>query len=71
MDWQPIETAPKDGRKILLSFDGSVTVGYWDINEYNKKPKPFWNHSEHWRGVAWTRACQPKYWMQIKEPPDA
>lgn len=31
MDWQPIETAPKDGRDILLCMEGGthVYMGSW------------------------------------------
>lgn len=29
MDWQPIETAPRDGARILVSDGKSVTEGYW------------------------------------------
>lgn len=28
--WQPIETAPRDGRSVLLGYPGFVTEGYWD-----------------------------------------
>ena len=29
IEWQPIETAPKDGTHVLLSYSGRVTYGYW------------------------------------------
>jgi hypothetical protein len=29
MDWRPIETAPKDGTKIILWWNGRALEGYW------------------------------------------
>ncbi len=34
MKWQPIETAPKDGTKVLLYLDeGDIADGYWEPKE--------------------------------------
>ncbi len=32
--WQTMETAPKDGTRFLTIEDGTVTVGWWEANEY-------------------------------------
>ncbi len=34
MNWQPIETAPKDGSSILLGASGSeeIVVGHWEAD---------------------------------------
>lgn len=29
MSWQPIETAPKDGKIILLTGEGRLAAGFW------------------------------------------
>jgi Protein of unknown function (DUF551) len=29
MNWQSITTAQKDGRSILLVWNGEVVIGYW------------------------------------------
>lgn len=66
MEWQPIETGPKDGRWILLHFhcapDGvGVFVGKW------ASPKGF---DFHWciegRG---TPGIGPSHWMPLPDPP--
>jgi hypothetical protein len=71
MNWQPIETAPKDGTLVLLYFpggcfsnDGNVCVGFWSTDG-----------SDDW----FSRECDsnsmtelgdfPTHWMPIPEPP--
>jgi len=56
--WQPIETAPRDGRTVLL-FDGSeFETGYWEnlavqwVNDFFEKVK-----------------IQPTHWMAIPAAP--
>lgn len=72
MDWQPIETAPKDGRRLLLGWvDGQVTEGFWRW----KQPPGFPNYrwSDDW--IGWTRVefedkgINPTHWMPLPEPP--
>ena len=66
-DWQPIETAPKDGTHILLYVEGSVIEGYW------------YSYWEEWEVVALSShgcgccSCgndDPLYWMPLPEVPD-
>lgn len=60
-DWQPIETAPRDGRKIL-GYDGGFTIVNWD------------NCFELWE-VEPTAEYEndliryPTHWMPLPEPP--
>ena len=65
-DWQPIETAPKDGRKMLLRFTGpfsdqmqdGVTVGRWLRG---------W-----WLDAIWATSTahrSPTHWMPLPPPP--
>ncbi len=69
-EWQPIETAPKDGTAILgyafypLSFGGGrCAVVYWDGDE------------EEWDLVvkgsyAEDGIWMPEYWMPLPAPPE-
>jgi hypothetical protein len=62
-DWQPIETAPKDGTRILV----------WD--SYDDETVVFWSSSvKDWRlNVAGSYAeddCHTfTHWMPLPEPP--
>jgi len=75
--WQPIETAPKDGTRILLFFprfrNGGTyqEFGQWELQPYNKKPNPYWSGDrERGLGVAWYRQHQPSHWMPELQPPN-
>jgi hypothetical protein len=64
--WQPIETAPKDERYILVCGPEGVDVACWD---------------SHWGDGAWLRyqtaeydnndanVASPTHWMPLPEPP--
>jgi hypothetical protein len=65
-DWQPIETAPKDGTLVLVYVAGSqnpYAFGQWDT-EYR-----LWRQVEHARDFIID--AEPTLWMPIPEPPDA
>lgn len=68
MTWHPIETAPKDGRLILLypsrcwcdDVNSDCEVGYWD------------HDFETWAAATSTRAEDyhgPTHWMPLPDPP--
>lgn len=64
-DWQPIETAPKDGSRILLYWPKTTRI-------------PIKIIIGNWRGDYWSndllyfdeekRNC-PTHWMPLPEPP--
>lgn len=64
MEWQPIETAPRDGREIvlLLRGDGPLSygfdIGFWCVGEfcYSGSGLPI-------------EECRPTHWLPIPEPP--
>lgn len=67
MNWQPIETAPKDGTRILAVFEpGCVEICQYDPQQYHIKPKPFWRAERtSVFGTAWARAWQPQIWQPL------
>lgn len=74
MQWQPIETAPKDGTLVLLFRPsahewGRVAPGKWHANEHAASPRPFW---DGWLKIGarseW-REWQPTHWMPLPAPP--
>lgn len=73
-EWKPIETAPKDGARILLYFpvfgnSACKEFGYWEIQKHHKNPKPYWTGDrERIFGVLWYRNQQPTHWMILEDP---
>jgi hypothetical protein len=70
MEWQPIETAPKDGTRILICGGNLrlVEIAYW------------WDHTtmdhgkitcriEKWCMSGGLGNPEPKLWMSIPAPP--
>jgi hypothetical protein len=70
-DWQPMESAPKDGRSMLLwarlranppeSNDHFEVIGYF-------------NHAsgvERWKARETDEDLEPDYWAPIPKPPSA
>ena len=65
MNWQPIETAPKDGTAILLAqkvaegFGPGVAAGSWQT------------HAKVWWGVCGSGLVLhlPTHWQPLPEPP--
>jgi len=75
VQWQPIETAPKDGTKILLAkirpTDGIESLGiapqpphiWWAIYGYWSDKWGNWNDGVEPSGLA-----SPTHWMRLSEP---
>lgn len=61
-EWQPIETAPKDGRDVLLSEGRTVWVDEWIING----PDSCWMMCDQWEEPA-----TPTHWTPLPAPPES
>ena len=77
-DWKPIETAPKDGRFMLLHVpdgleSGVVTVGsYWKADGRTENGRFALGSWSGWLGMdadvqsSW---CEPTHWQPLPAPP--
>lgn len=75
--WQPIETAPKDGTHIMLSDGTSVTVGHWlyqpgGTTEYRDLDGRWIGQDDRdefagW--IDWMGGITPTHWMPLPAPP--
>jgi len=67
LQWQPIETAPKDGTQVLLKENSEILVGFWDIVDFCERRREnieWWNY-----GVAYVDASNfmPTLWAKLPE----
>ena len=57
-EWQPIETAPKDGRAVLVLDTGAILISQWVDDE---------------DGIGWwdngLMEPPPTHWMPLPDPP--
>ena len=69
MDWQPIETAPKDGTKILVFVEDDVYQANW----HNKRGWEFPIADQHPScgcGYCMGGEDHPKWWMPMPKAPE-
>ncbi len=75
--WQPIETAPKDGTPVWLHRPDRIgrgsrrTISKFDRDEFAKNPRPFWKSYYGGLGVLHDRDNPPTHWMPLPKPPVA
>jgi hypothetical protein len=73
-EWMDIETAPKDGTRIILFYRISadtMVFGAWNEDKFSRHPKPYWtNDNEYLFGIRQTRNEQPTLWMPSPEWPN-
>lgn len=58
INWQPIETAPKDATQILLIRCNEAIVSWWG--------RKAWTNLQGW--VNWPMAESPTHWAPINLP---
>lgn len=76
MEWQPIETAPKDGTRVLIwsmiHTAGKAVGARWNDDRYAKKPRPYWQTDTiRIDGVDQCRAYPPEFWVPLPPPPQS
>ena len=70
MNWQPIETAPKDGTPVIVGIAGlknSVGEAYWWQREDGRGGWQTWDGKNHTRTVYTTL---PTHWMPFPSEPN-
>ena len=66
MDWQPIETAPKDGTRMLGASGPDVSITSWDSFRKWINESAVTDDGYGWYGHDdWT----PTHWMPLPAPP--
>lgn len=73
-EWQPIETAPKDGT-MILTYRDSATVPvilstYWFEKDEHYDGRSGWYHSQNSVGAYLLDDWEtPTHWMPLPQPP--
>lgn len=71
MEWQPIETAPKDSEILLWFPRWKAKTGRFQADKYSARPRPYWTmDAERLWGVRDVRLNQPTHWMPLPPPPE-
>jgi hypothetical protein len=78
-EWQPIETAPRDGSRLLFwdSAKGLAISGSWHIDGGRDDPGGYVPPWAWWVSdedvVMWDSGPDdaPSHWMPLREPPNA
>ena len=66
IEWQPIETAPKDGTDILVMTGETMHVVRW-INIHGDFD--YWAVDDNKHGPFTLRGKAPTHWMSLPDPP--
>lgn len=67
-EWQPIETAPKDGRHFLVAYEEWVTIAFWDRDPESEGGECFREYSPDMERVDRFAESTPR-WMPLPDPP--
>lgn len=77
MEWKTIETAPKDGTKVLLAIPGykHPQIGYW-VDSEERRYGILVRHAQHWTwdgnlfvGILGDKKREPSHWMPLPSLP--
>lgn len=63
-EWQPIETAPKDGTRIVLATSDTAYAGRWAESQYIGM---WWMSGDY--VAAFSKMNPPTHWMPLPQPP--
>ena len=70
IDWQPIETAPKNGERVLVYFELETPFGGW-----NRVQCGYWDGARGWYGdrmvLTGMRGLRATHWAKLSTPEQA
>ena len=76
--WQPMKTAPKDGREILLTVEvragmpSKCLVGHWMPGGHCIEDHPAIAEGWYfWNGCMFDKASKPTHWLPLPPVPSA
>lgn len=70
MNWEPIETAPKDGSEIILADRYGSYSGFWHDGSQNYWKKEGWYVESDRSNLLTARPLKPKHWMPMPVHPE-
>lgn len=75
MEWQPIESAPKDENNQILTIGDAMQHDNYVVWAKNRNHTlwyqcSFWSE-KHKTWVGWSEKRQPTHWMPLPKPPEA
>jgi hypothetical protein len=71
IDWQPIETAPKDGTAVLVwppTWIGCISCAKWSEDQHANRPRPFWSRFDS-HSDSDSRSQPPTHWAPLPAGP--
>lgn len=73
-EWQPIDTAPRDGTVVLVypptftSNGQTCSAARFDDDRYSQRPRPCWKRDDAIH-ITTSRDKPPTHWMPMPAPP--
>ena len=71
MNWQPIETAPKDGTQILVWDGNNFNVSWYGYPSVSERYKAFIYGEAVGDYNCFSEVYEPTHWMPLPEPPQS
>jgi hypothetical protein len=70
-EWQPIETAAKDGTRILCSDGKNIEIAHWSDSVWTseKQPDGTWGSWLVFDCRADSESIRATHWMPLPNPP--
>ena len=70
-EWQPIETAPKDGDQLVYCSDTNEQfIAFWSKSIESDDEAWTFGRFRNDVGELCSLVCRPTHWMPLPEPPE-